>query len=60
MVQKFKLIWFSHYKTQTYKQEYALNRKVLVGSIGSDVCTHVLYSELYSCLVSSLGADPFS
>ena len=27
---------------------------------GAAVCTHVLYTELYSCLVSSLGADPFT
>ena len=27
---------------------------------GAAVCTPVLYTGLYSCLVSSLGADPFT
>ena len=28
--------------------------------LGAAVCTHVLYSGLYSCRLSSLGADPFT
>ena len=32
-------------------------RSLLVGTV---VCTNVLYTGVYSCLVSSLGADPFT
>ena len=28
--------------------------------MGTAVCTHLLYTGLYNCLISSLGADPFT
>ena len=37
------------------------NRSSSSGAVlGESVCTHVLYSGLYSCLIRGLGADPLT